>query len=139
MTAKEFLMQGILLDRQIDAKFEQIQQWRALAEKRTANYTPSPGGGSPTPDRRMDIVAKIVDAERELDAEIDRLIDLKKDISEVIARISHDRMRLLLELRYVNGHKWGEIARMMHYSESNAKNLHSAALKKVSTLLDHEM
>lgn len=136
MTAKEYLNQARLLDAWIQAKFKQLQQWRALAEKRTANYTPHPGGSSPIPDRRMDIVAKIVDAERELNVEIDRLVDLKREIEQVIARVPDNRMRLLLEMRYINGAMWKEIAELMGYDRSNIWRLHCAALTEIEKIYE---
>lgn len=134
MTAKQYLSQARYLQPRINAKMEQIQQLRALAEKRTANYGPSPGGGS-SPDRRMDIAARMIDMERELDAEIDRYIDLQREIADVINRVGDQRLCALLELRYLNGCKWAVIARRMHYSYDNVQRLHAAALRKVAAIL----
>ena len=90
--AVEYLRRALMLDMQIDAGFERIQQLRALAERRTAVYGRERTGGGGAADARMDVVAKIVDAERELDAQIDRMIALRAEIQGVIARVSDERI-----------------------------------------------
>ena len=131
----EYLRRALVLDMQIDAGFERIQQLRALAERRTAVYGREKAGGSGAVDGRMDVVARIVDAERELDAQIDRMLALKAEIQETISRVGDERMRVLLELRYLNGHTWEDVAEEMHYTTRNIYNLHAAALKAVAPLI----
>ena len=134
----EYLRQGLTLDMQIDAGFERIQQLRALAERRTTVYGREKVSGSGAMDHRMDVVARIVDAERELDEWIDRLIVLRSQIQATISRLQDGRMRTLLELRYLNGHSWEVIAERMGYSTRNIYNLHNAALKAVAPLVAEE-
>ena len=131
----EYLRRALILDMQIDAGFERIQQLRALAERRTAVYGRERTGGSCAADSRMDVVARIVDAERELDAQIDRMIAMREEIRATIARVSDERMRVLLELRYLNGRTWEDVAEEMNYTTRNIYNLHSAALKAVAPLI----
>ena len=47
-------------------------------------------------------------------------------------------MRGLLELRYLNGLTWEEVAERMNYTTRNIYNLHSAALRAVSLLIPRE-
>ena len=131
----EYLRRALVLDMQIDAGFERIQQLRALAERRTAVYGREKVGGSGAADSRMDVVARIVDAERELDAKIDRMLALRAEIQETISRVGDERMRVLLELRYLNGRTWEDVAEEMNYTTRNIYNLHSAALKAVAPLI----
>ena len=131
----EYLHRALVLDMQIDAAFERIQQLRALAERRTAVYGRERVGGSGAADHRMDVVARIVDAERELDEQIDRMIALREEIRGIIGRVRDDRMRILLELRYLNGRTWEDVAEEMSYTTRNIYNLHSAALKIVAPLI----
>ena len=131
----EFLRRAQVLDMQIDAGFERIQQLRALAERRTAAYGREKVRASGAADHRMDVVAKIVDAERELDMQIDHMLALKAEIRDTIARVSDERMRVLLELRYLNGRTWEDVAEQMNYTTRNIYNLHSAALKAVALLI----
>ena len=131
----EYLRRALVLDMQIDAGFERIQQLRALAERRTAAYGREKVRAGGAADHRMDVVARIVDAERELDEKIDRMISMRAEIQDVIGRVVDERMRVLLELRYLNGHTWEQVAEEMNYTTRNIYNLHSAALKVVAPLV----
>ena len=130
--AVEILRRVRWLDAEIDGKLEQIERWRALAERSTTSYASSSGSVSPASDSRMNIADKIVDAEQEINIEIDQLVELKNKARAIIAGVPDARMRLILEMRYVNGARWGEIADASHYTERNVYRLHKAALKVVS-------
>ena len=131
----EYLRRALILDMEIDAGFERIQELRALAERRTAVYGIERVSASAAVDRRMDVAARIVDAERKLDAQIDRMIALREEIQATIARVPDERMRVLLELRYLNGRTWEDVADQMNYTTRNIYNLHAAALKAVAPLV----
>lgn len=128
----EYLQRAQTLNLRIDAGFERINQLRALAERRTTVYGRERTSGSSPTDGRMDVVARIVDAERALDLQIDRMLEMKQEIANLIARVPDERMRSLLELRYLNGLTWEAVAERMHYTTRNVYNLHNAALKVVA-------
>ena len=134
----EYLRRAQELNLRIDAGFERIQQLRALAARRTALYGRERVQASMAADARMDVVARIVDAERKLDAQIDRMLALKEEIAAVIARVPDERMRGLLELRYLNGLTWEAVAERMNYTTRNIYNLHCAALRAVALLIPRE-
>ena len=133
MTAKEYLRQYRYIDRSVEAKLERIERLRALAVTVMAAYGRNGGSGGRSPDSRMDVVARLVDAQRELDVEIAQLLDTKAAIEAAIARLPDARMRTLLELRYLQGRKWDDIAAALGYCRDNVLRLHRAALQKVST------
>ena len=138
-TIIEYLRQALYLDVQIDAAFERIQQLHALAERRTAVYGGSGGGGGGgVPDRRADVVAKIVDAERKLDAEIVRLLALRSEIEGAIARVPDERMRTLLRLRYMNNHTWEQIAVEMNFGVQWLHKLHGRALQRIKEAIESD-
>jgi len=48
--------------------------------------------------------------EKEINEDIDRLVDLKADIIETISQVDDPTGQLLLEMRYINGKTWEEVA-----------------------------
>ena len=78
-----------------------------------------------------DVIAKIVDMKAEVNAEIDRLVDLKRNIMEVVKAMDDPELQTLLELRYLCFKDWPDIACEMHCSESNVYKVHSRALQAV--------
>ncbi len=129
MTAKEYLSQARLLDSAIDTRLERITRLRALVSGRTARTDGMPRGENGAD--WTDTVIKIAEMERALDADIDRLIGLKREIASVIAAVPDARYRTLLECRYLCGWSWRRIARAMNYSEDWTRHAHGRALQMV--------
>lgn len=130
MTPKEYLSQFLAADRAINYKMEHIAQLRSLAAKVTQTFTDGDHGVHDD-DRLAKVIAKIVDMEREVDADIDRLQEVKAEVSGAISRVSDSRYRDLLELRYINGNTLFDVSEAMSYSYKYARALHAEALKHV--------
>lgn len=136
MTAEEYLNRYRRLNAYIDCKLEQIAQLRALA----ARVSPTRGSGNTgnTSDRVGITVAKIVDLERKIDVEIDKLIGIREEITGTISQIEDVDIRTILEYRYINGWSWRRIAAKMHYTEKHVTGyLHRKALHEIEKLIPH--
>lgn len=135
--AKEYLQQIELYDAQIKNKCDEIANLRSMAMSVTATLRPD--GGSPSggvSDKVGNSVAKIVDMQQEINRDIDRFIDYKKEVLSLIDKIkSPDEIRLL-HLRYFQYKPWEEIAVIMNYTYRNVCYIHSRALQSVGKLLE---
>lgn len=135
MTARDYLSQARVLDQAINARLERIARLRALVSGRAARTDGMPRGSAGSAGSTFfdwtDTVVKIDEMECALDKDIDRLIDLKREIAEVIAAVPDMRYRTLLEYRYLCGWSWARIARAMHYGEDWVRHAHGWALKQV--------
>ena len=89
MTAKEFLSQAYRLDKKIDWKIQQVDSLNDLATKATGTLTGMPHAPSPSASRLADVVAKIVDMQEVINAEIDRLVDIKAEIEKIREQIQN--------------------------------------------------
>lgn len=78
--------------------------------------------------RSEDLIVKIMMIEDEIKADIDKLVSLKKEVSDAINAVEPVECRMLLELRYLCFHTWEEIAAEMNYTVRNVHLLHSKAL-----------
>ena len=89
MTARDYLSQARVLDQAINARLERIARLRALVSGRAARTDGMPRGSAGSAGSTFfdwtDTVVKIDEMECALDKDIDRLIDLKREIAEVIA------------------------------------------------------
>jgi len=132
MTAKEYLGQAYRLDQRINSKLEQVMSLRDLTTKATATMSDMPGGGSHNVFKMQDIIGKIVDLENEINADIDRLVDLKRDMVAVIKAVVDPECQTLLELRYLCFKPWEQIAVDMGYSVRQLYRLHDEALENVA-------
>ncbi|WP_051171813.1 hypothetical protein [Sporomusa ovata] len=64
--------------------------------------------------------------------DIDKLVDLKREIITVIQSVKEPEYQLLLELRYLRYESWEDIAEKMNYSWRNIHYLHAKALKAIN-------
>ena len=131
MTAKEFLSQAWRLDQEITTKIETLDSLNALATKATATITGMPRNPSPSRSPMEDVICKIIDLQDEINADIDRLVDLKKLISDAIREVDDKELRLILEKRYINNQTWPEISVDLGYKMRYMFKLHDIALGKI--------
>ena len=131
MNAKEYLSQAIWLDQMIDSKLEQLATLKSLAMKVTSSFTKEKiCGGNIEKSKMESTMVKVIDLENEINTDIDRLVDLKKDIQDTINMMDDINQQLLLELRYLSGKGWDEIAASMGYDPRTVYRIHGKALKE---------
>jgi len=116
------------LDREIERKLEEVARLRSKLTRVTEVFTAEPKGGGSIYGKTEEILAKIVDLEKEIDADIDRLVAIRDGIKTIIEAVEDDRERLLLQYRYLDGKTFEKIAVEMHYSWRQIHRLHSKAL-----------
>lgn len=132
----KYLKRYVWLNKKIDRKYAEIERWRTMLGKVTAQYTSQPkGGGSIYKSSDINIVDKIVDLEAELNNEIDQLVELKQSIENIIAAVDNDRERMILTYRYIDGQKFEWIASEMSLDWRWMHRLHVRALNKLQ--IDH--
>ena len=129
MTAKDYLGQAYRLDQRINSKLEQVLSLRDLTTKATATMSDMPGGGSRNVYKMQDIIGKIIDLENEINADIDQLVDLKREMVAVIKSVKNPEYQTLLELRYLCFKSWEEIAIALGYGVRHVYKLHTASLE----------
>ena len=79
-----------------------------------------------------DAVVKIVDLQAEIDRDIHRLVDIKRQIVASIKAVDNKEYQTLLELRFLCGCTWEEVAAKMGYSIQHTYRMRDWALTKVA-------
>ncbi len=135
MTAKEYLSKAYRLDQRINAKIEQLDRLRAMTRRTTVSY----GGERVSSTRNVssmeDTIIRLIEAEHALNREIDRFVDMKREIQQTIDLVLDVNCCLLLELRYLCMMRWEEIAGEMGICRAYTYKLHLQALDYVETIL----
>ena len=134
LSAKDYLSQAYKIDQRINSKIEQVQSLRALAEKATSTLSHTPTSGTRNVHRMENIIAKMVDLESEINADIDFLVDLKREIVTVIKCVECLEFRTLLELRYLCFKTWEQIAVEVNWSIRQVYYMHGEALREVEKI-----
>ena len=131
MTAKEYLSQARFLDNRINSKIHQVSSLNELATKCTATISDMPHSPNSGGSTMADAVCKIIDLQEEINKDIDRLVDLKREIMGVIKAVPNVEYQTILEKRYLCFISWEQIAVDMNYSMQHIHRMHSSALKEI--------
>ena len=133
---KEYLSQHRLLDVKINKKLEEQVRLRELATKITPQSRIGGGGGGEISDRVGKTTARIIDLENEINDDIDKLLDLKAEITAVIKTVDDDVLQLILLMRYINLKKWEYIAEKLNIEIRWLYRLHGRALEKLKLTIE---
>ena len=134
MTSKEYLMQIYNLDHKIYMMQLEADEYRRMADV-------IPGGNYDKPfvkpsNRNTEApfvkwINKALDKEKEIEKEIERLNNLKIEVTSVISQIDNGNYRMVLMLRYLKSMKIEEIAEEMHYALPTIKKWHREAVELI--------
>lgn len=134
--AKAYLKRIRLYDAHINNKMEELERLKAMVTKITQTLREDAGGGSRSQDKVGDAVSQMVDLQAELNAEIDRYVDSKAEICNVLNKIQNRRYFEVLHKRYVLFKTWQQIADEMGYADVRSIYLlHGRALQAFNRTL----
>lgn len=130
LNAKDYLSQAYRIDQRINSKIEQVSSLNNMATKATSTITDMPGSATRNIHRMEDVITKIIDMQAEINADIDKLIDLKAEIMDAIKGVDNLEYQTILELRYLCYKPWEQIAIELGYSVNNVFKMHRKALEE---------
>jgi hypothetical protein len=139
MTAKEYLQQAYYLEIKIKTMGTEIEKLRSLAiNVKSMDYSEhSHSGGN---NYRIDVLlGKMSELEDRLISEINKLVDLRKEISERIDGVKNITLCNILICRYLNLWKWEYTAVNMGYDYRHVIRLHGKALAEFQALYATEL
>ena len=131
MNAKDYLLQARYLDERITSKTQQIASLNDLATRCTSTFSDMPRNPNHGGSRLEDCIIKIIDLEDSLKKDIEKLVDLKREIMGVIKAVPNVEYQTILEKRYLCFITWEQIAVDMNYSMQHIHRMHSSALKEI--------
>lgn len=133
MTAKQYLRQAYRLNDLINSDLAELEQLKVLSTSVSSpNLSGMPSSGTRKQEAPfVNAVMKIIELEKVIDAEIDRFVDLKKEIRDVVNKVPDNNQKLVLKLRYIQFLKWESVAAEMDLSLKQVHRIHNEALKNV--------
>lgn len=129
MRAKGYLKQAFDLDKEINRLIGERQavfQTLLSAPARSADKI-QVSAGNTTEKTYM----KLLDYSNRIDEQIDKLVDLKIQISKLIKNVDDQKLRALLSKRYIELKRFEEIAVEMNYDIRHVYRLHGNALQVI--------
>lgn len=129
MTAKEFLRRARSVDRRVDEAQERVQRLRARLEAgRMSSVTGMPRGGGSDWTETAD---KLIELEQVVNQRTRELVRWKLAAIDAIRRVEEPREAEVLELYYIDGLTWEQVAQRMALDLRWVYRLHGRALTKV--------
>ena len=130
MTAKEFLRRARTVDRRVDEAQERVERLRARLEAgRRSSLTGMPRGGQ---QDWTDTADRLIELERRVNARIRELVRWKLAAMDAIDLVEEANLREVLELYYIDGYNWEQVAQRMGVDLRWVYRLHGRALLKVN-------
>lgn len=133
VNAQQYLRQAYRLDELIKSNQEELKNLREQAVTIGAiDYAKEKVQSSPNADAPFSkTVMKIIELEESIQADIDKLFNLKLEIRTAINDMDDADEKLLLRHRYLNFLQWDEICDEMHLSMRSVFRIHMSALKNI--------
>ena len=132
MNSKDYLQQAYLIDRQIKLDIQKLDSMRGALYGRAISYDKDRSKSSSKTNGMEDSMVRVLDYERHVNEEIDRLTAKRTEIEKDIYTVSDDTLREVLIRRYLLYQKWELIAEEMNYGVRHIYKLHLKALRKFS-------
>ena len=130
MTKEELKEYTVLKDEVVQLE-EQIVFWeerKTSIKSQIISDMPRAEGES---KELIDILVRIEDTIKNLNKKTNELIKKISEIEDTIESLGATE-RVLMRYRYIDNLKMFQIAQKMNYSERQANNIHSTALKKIA-------
>lgn len=143
MTAKEYLQQVYKIDKRINITLAKAQKMKESLYGKGIEMSDAPNSNRGT-DTLGKSICKVIEYEEKANRLIDRLVDLRLNIEEVIATVSNSEQKEVLERRYLLFQPWESyfdknkeiyvkgIAEEMGYSARQIYRIHGEALKNIN-------
>ena len=129
MTAKEFLRRARSVDRRVDEAQERVDRLRARLEAgRLSRVTGMPRGGGADWTETAD---RLIELEQRVNARIRELVRWKLAANDAIRQVEEPRLAEVLELYYIDGFTWEQVAERMGLDLRWVYRLHGRALLMV--------
>lgn len=133
MTPKEYFQQIFELDKEINSMIDERDKLMNQSIKAT-RITHDPIYNNQVSSPTEDTIIKLFDHSNEINKYIDKLVELKIQISKEIMELENKNHRMVLRERYMCSKKWEDIAEEQNYDKSWIIRLHGRALLEFKEL-----
>lgn len=135
MTAKEYLNRISVLEDEIKRKQQRCRTLRDVAMNTSVNNSNDAVQTSRDKNPLEKILTKVIDLDREIEADEARLVDLKAEVWEQLDKMTDERRKRILWLHYAENKSWKELAEEMFISRRHILRLHKYALDEFDKIL----
>ena len=136
MTAKQYLRQLKDIDNLISVKLAERERILSLGTRLSPALTDVRVDSSPPQDKIGDVAIRLAELAEEINRQIDRLVDLKQEATDLIDEIEDFRLRTLLYQYYVLNNTLEQTAVNMDITFRWVQRQHKKALQVFETVFE---
>lgn len=135
MKAKEYLQQVKKIDKLIENKLIEKEQWFAIATGTTASSEDGDRVQSSGSQQKMaDAVCKMVEIQEQIDKLIDNYIDIKQDVIKTIETLPANQYDIMHKV-YIQGIDLIDVANLLDKSYESVRRSHNKGIYRVQNIL----
>lgn len=139
MKAEEYLLQVRMLNKKIQNKIIECEQLRSMAEGTSVAITGDRVQSSGSQDKMGKTVCKMVDMQDELNAEIDKFVELKNQVIQTIQKVDDPDVYDVLHMYYVQELNWTIISKEKNFTYQWIHELKKRGITQVQEILDNTL
>ena len=132
LKVKEYLREVRSKQRYAQVLCERAQRYREMAMRATGRVSAVRLGGTSRRSKVEDNVLAMMDTEKELKKRIDELMQETRRVEKMISLMTDERYHAVLQLRYLCGMSWEEVAQKLHFSVRWVHKLHGEGIKQLA-------
>ena len=136
MSARAFMERVSSAQRRIVHMEEMASRYRDMAMRSTGSMQAVRVGGTPARSKVEDGMCAFMDICKDIEEEARALREMMRETHTVLSRLTDGAEREVLELRYLSGLNWMDVARRMCYDERTVRRIHVRALEHVQREMD---
>ncbi len=129
---KELLNGYIKAKKRFDRISDTMLEVMSYATKITPLLSDMPKGGNGSGNKIERAIERLDSLAGDLEEQAVRMRESMKQVQSAIQTVPDETLQLLLELRYINGYTWEQIAVEMDYSYQWVCTLHGRALNQLN-------
>lgn len=132
MTVKEYLSQAYLLDLRIKSDSLECEELRTMAQTISSpgfeeHYNATKNTDAPY----IKTLEKLMDMENRVMQEMSLLLELRKQIWEVINSVEKPEYQMVLKHRYIHNYSWPRIGDLVGADTTTVQRWHNKAIAKL--------
>lgn len=129
---KLYLNQAFFLDKQINSLIKVKEENISIAQRCTANYDSIGSTNASKTNRQENIYIKIADQSKQIDEQIDKLVNIRNEIEQLINTVSDTDGQSILRMRYLAYMSMSDIADIMGCTRTTIYRKYNKSIEELA-------
>lgn len=129
----EKLKRYIYLYQEIEILLEELERAKSYRERMTQLLSDVPKGGGSDGTMLETATERIIEIETRIAGQVQQLTQERMETDEMISSIDNQRMRMIMQMHYISGKTWDQIADALFMDRRWVLRIRKKAIRKLTT------